>query len=334
MKEINTRQALKKAGVALAALIIVAVAVGPMMVSQGMLAQVFSLTVVKPERWVYYVENNDFGATEGLSFKQNKVVTVKACGGGGGGGGGGRGNESGNNIGAGGGGGGGGGKGVCTTRNIKVRAGDVLRWNVGVGGVGGVGGEVDQNLHVTAYVNFVPVDTSPTDGGTGGATSVTLNGVMIVQADGGNGGQAGTNASSEYAPGIGGSGGSSNPALAGMWGHAGENGENEYMQANHMGGGGYGGSGEGQSGMLSNRGGGGSSWGPSPHGQNGGPAGVFAAGGGGAGGGGGRWEDYVYNQNDTSNFDNIFFGGPQVDSVRNHGGIGGNGGNGYVEFWW
>lgn len=307
--------------------------VGAISLSNGGLAQVFgTFSGIRPETRTYYVQDNNFGASEGLIFKQNKVVTVTACGAGGGGGGGGRGSESGSNIGAGGGGGGGGGKGFCITKNVKVRAGDILHWNVGAGGAGGVGGEVNQNLHVTAYANFVPADTSPTNGTQGGESIVSINGTLIIQAVGGNGGQAGTNASGEYLPGIGGAGGSSNPALAGVWGHAGENGQNEYMQDNNMGSGGYGGNGEGQGGILSNRGSGGSSWGTDPHGGSAG-AGLLTSGGGGGGGGAGRWEDYIYNQNDTANFDNIF-GGTQVDSIRNHGGNGGNGGGGLVQFSW
>ena len=329
MKKILNNKKLIPSAVALLVILGFVNSLGAIGMSGG-LAQVFGNTwLSKPETRTYYVQDNNFGQQTGLTFQQNKLVAIKACSAAGGGGGGGRGNESGSNVGAGGGGGGGGGKGQCRTGKIKVRAGDTIRWLVGTGGAGGKYGEINVNLHVDAYAGFETIDTSAEDGADGGYTYVSVNGIDIMQVPGGEGGQAGTNASNHYSPGWGGAGGSLDIGLQQAWGHRGENGQNNDAQDNDMGQGGYGGNGEGQTGLLSNRGVGGSSWALEyeygSHGGHGGD-GTIASGGGGGGGGPGMWRDYIYN---TSNVN--MFGVDEIDSIHNRGGLGGRGGDGFVE---
>lgn len=298
-------------------------AIGIMTAQKGNLrAQVFGSTLFfKPETHTYHVADNNFGASEGLTFKQNKVVTITACGAGGGGGGGDHGVENGSDDGAGGAGGGGGGKGTCASRSFKVRSGDTIRWFVGAGGMGGIRGKF-----VEAMDFGPPVDQHiiATNGNPGGSTYVSINGIDVMQLPGGNGGQAGTHASDIYLPGWGGAGGSLDPVLQQAWGHRGENGQNtgeQIIPTGATGNGGYGGNGEGQNGLLSNRGIGGTVLNPFSHGDTGGN-GTTASGGGGGGGGPGRWEDY------DSNGDNY------VNTFRNWGGYGGIGGDGYVTISW
>lgn len=170
--------------------------------SDNMLAQVFQVSAKPIATYTYSANDNNFGQQTGLTFKVNRRLEVKACSGGGAGGGGGRGQESGNNVGSGGGGGEGGKSGTCLTRSVKLRAGDTLRWLVGAGGTGGSPG------HLKVVFDPQPgqtlIDNSPTDGQNGGTTYVSVNGVDVMQINGGRGGIAGTNASGECLPGIGG----------------------------------------------------------------------------------------------------------------------------------
>lgn len=97
------------------------------------------------------------------TFQSEQTVTVEWCGGGGGGGGGGLGMAH-----AGGGGGGGGAAGECESQEIDVYPGDVLSWNIGDGGTAGTKARKGEKTDNTVF------DTPPTDGGTGGPTSVYL----------------------------------------------------------------------------------------------------------------------------------------------------------------
>lgn len=271
---------------------------------------------MRPINRTYGVADNSIGQT-GIYFPVKKIIAVSACGGGGGGGGGAPGYEDGSNAeGAGGGAGGGGGKGNCITQTLKIKPGDTLRWLVGTGGYGGRPGMVGSGACPTPS-GVIPFPGDATDGHNGNTTYVSVNGINVIQAYGGWGGRKG------YAPlsnpwneegadavvGQGGLGGSTDPNLWSAWGHAGEDGQLPFFQDNNMGSGGYGGNGEGQTGLLTNRGIGGSSWGSNFYGGHGG-AGSVASGGGGGGGGGGRWSD--------------------TSSVLSCGGYGGNGGDGSI----
>ena len=268
----------------------------------------------------YGVAQNDFGSNVGITFKSKLSVMIKACGGGGGGGGGGRGWENGSNVGYGGGGGGGGGRGECQTRTIRVRQGDNLRWLVGVGGNGGSAGVID--LSIPSEVYFA--NSVATDGENGGYTYVSLNGIDIMQVPGGLGGRAGLNAYDGI--GLGGNGGS----LVGSesnWNKGGDGQAPHYVEGTNvyvsMGNGGRGGRGENNesSGDNSTSGSPGVSSGPNPFGNHG-LDGAKTFGGGGGGGGAGRWYDYDVNGNDYNN------------AIKNRGGSGGRGGDGYVEISW
>ncbi len=288
----------------------------------GMLAQVFkfgNVMTVDSQTATYGPAQNALGQN-GIYFDRDRKVSVVACAAGGGGGGGDHGYETGSDDGAGGAGGGGGGKGMCASRTLKLRAGDTLRWLVGSGGMGGIRGRM---IEVMEFGPPADQHQIATNGAPGGWTYVSINGIDVMQLQGGNGGQAGTHASDVYLPGWGGAGGSLDTVLQQAWGHRGENGQNNDQQSNGMGSGGYGGNGEGQNGLLTNRGSGGSSWtwGSNPHGTTGGN-GVTASGGGGGGGGAGQWEDY------DSNGDNF------INTFRNWGGYGGIGGDGFVTITW
>ena len=173
----------------------------------NMMAQVLNVSSKPVATYTYGVNDNNLGQETGLTFKVNRRLEIQACSGGGGGGGGGRGQESGNNVGSGGGGGEGGQPGTCLTRTVKLRAGDTLRWLTGNGGSGGSGGILLTIFDTSAWDNapssYIFADTSASNGQNGGTTYVSINGVDVMQVDGGRGGIAGTNASGECSPGIG-----------------------------------------------------------------------------------------------------------------------------------
>lgn len=277
-------------------------------------------TLMSSKNVTYLVDDNDFSSGTGITFKTRTSVRVYACGAGGGGGGGGRGWENGSNEGNGGGGGGGGGRGECASRTFKVRSGDNLRWLVGTGGAGGSAGEIDFSLASGVYF----ANSSPTSGGDGGYTYVSLNGVDIMQLAGGIGGKAGSNAY-DYI-GIGGIGGSAVYAEA-SWHKGGDGQVPHYVESSgvyiSMGNGGRGGRGENDSnfGSEATSGTPGVSSGSNPFGNHGG-AGELSFGGGGGGGGAGRWYDYDVNGNDYNN------------AIKNRGGWGGRGGDGFVQLSW
>ncbi len=300
-------------------------AMGIMIADKGNLrAQVFGnslLSSQKPQTNYYDVSDNTEGQQVGLTFKQNKVITITACGAGAGGGGGGRGWEDGDGEGNGGGGGGGGGRGVCQTRTTKLRAGDTIRWLVGTGGNGGAGGVLD-----TFVGSQYPIEnTVATYGQNGGTTYVSVNGVDIIQASGGNGGAYGSNAMDNGMGAGGGWGGSTVPGYASSSWHAGHAGGGQWDNPQIVcGNGGRGGRGEtdvsGGDPMTSGSPGysGVNSYDFGGHGGNG----QSTFGGGGGGGGPCRWYWYAAYED---NYDN---------SIRNRGGWGGRGGDGYVVISW
>ncbi len=316
MRHLKNKKVLSTA-IALLVAVGVINSVGVILISNTKLkAQVFdSFLFFKPTTVIFGVEDNNDGSVNGLSFKSNKFVTIKACAGGGGGGGGGRGWEDGSSDGNGGGGGGGGGKGTCQIKKSKMKAGDTIRWHIGSGGTGGAAGEIN----VITTMNMIITDTVAQSGGNGGWTYVSINGVDIMQLPGGNGGLAGTNAYTLQ--GTGGLGGSL--VSQNMTWHKGIDGHSQWENPQiHMGNGGRGGRGENNiDGSAMNGGLPGVSSGSYPFGGNG-SAGENSFGGGGGGGGAGKWYDYDY---DGGNWD---------DAIRNSGGSGGVGGNGYVEISW
>lgn len=279
-------------------------------------------TIGRPTKVVYGPESNDFGAGTGIVFGRKQTVTVNACAAGAGGGGGGYGWETGSNVGNGGAGGGGGGKGQCKIMTYKVAPGDVMHWNVGWGGYGGLPAEILVDVDGYGPYDF---DTDATWGGNGGWTYVSINGVDVMQLEGGHAGNPGQNGSAVGA--IGGLGGSTTMSTA-MW-HKGQNG---YLSTQtphsclNAGYGGWGGNGETNSGdgSAANAGVGGhcvsvwGQWGFNWETMKGGDAGSggISFGGGGGGGGLGRWQDLGANNS------------PQV---HQKGGWGGPGGNGTLE---
>ncbi len=327
MKKLN-KKTLKKTVIAFAAVVGVVTVFGTVISRDGMLAQVFTSQTFQSDLTLQIsggVETNSTGQ-KGITLNSQRFVRIIACSAAGGGGGGDRGLEDGSNWGSGGGGGGGGGKGNCRTRDMKVRSGDVLRWSVGMGGAGGTYGELNHLFNPDAPggdygIDFPEIDTHATNGSSGGPTTVAINGQTVLSVEGGHGGQAGTSASGTFSPGWGGAGGSLDTSFQQAWGHRGENGQNTDAQTNHMGSGGYGGNGEGPNGILNNRGYGGSSWGPDPFGGPG-LAGGTMSGGGGGGGGAGRWYDHQWQTQyeDTA--------------IQNRGGMGGPGGNGFIQIYW
>lgn len=331
MKKFLNNKRLVPSAVALLVILGFVNSIGAISMSGG-LAQVFTFSA-RQETHTYYVRDNSFGATEGLTFKQNKIVTVTACAAGGGGGAGDRGVEDGLDDGVGGGGGGGGGKGECETVRRKVRAGDVIHWNVGAGGDGGIAGElrvVVESQDIDYYPTpYTLEDYLSTSGSSGGNTYVSVNDSEILQVDGGAGGHQGLIAymigETPYT-GDGGDGGSANTNLA-QTTYRGENGNWWSEENGWMGNGGNGGYGEGQGGPLLNRGYGGDSTPGDPYGPYGGDAGngSIASGGGGGGGGAGRWYDFEFGT-ENSNTPNY--------AINQRGGNGGDGGDGYVEFSW
>ena len=113
MKKFLNNKRLIPGAIALLAALGVVNSIGVIGLQEGGLAQVFKsnfLSIVGSDNVRYGVEDNTYGQEVGLTFKQNKLVRITACGGGGGGGGGGRGWEDGDGEGNGGGGGGGGGR--------------------------------------------------------------------------------------------------------------------------------------------------------------------------------------------------------------------------------
>lgn len=286
----------------------------------GLSAQVFNSTFLsKPETHIYYVQDNNFGQQTGMMFKQNKYITIKACGAGAGGGGGGRGWEDGDGEGNGGGGGGGGGRGQCNTKSFKLRAGDTVRWLVGTGGTGGSGGVLD-TFTGSQYSNE---DTIATYGQDGGITYVSINGIDVMAVAGGHGGAFGSNAMDNGMGGGGGWGGSIIEGYPQSSWHSGHAGGGQWDNpVSHCPNGGRGGRGEtdvwGGDPMTS--GNPGSSSFSYEFGGNGGD-GELTFGGGGGGGGACRWYWYAVN----GNYNN---------SIRSQGGWGGRGGDGYIQFSW
>lgn len=284
-------------------------------------AQVFGSTLFfKPETHTYYVADNDYGQQIGMTFKQNKYITIKACGAGAGGGGGGRGWEDGDGEGNGGGGGGGGGSGQCNTRSFKLRAGDTVRWLVGTGGTGGSGGVLD-TFTGSQYPNE---DTVATYGQNGGTTYVSINGIDVMTLSGGHGGAFGSNAMDNGMGAGGGWGGSIIDGYPQSSWHAGHAGGGQWDNpTSHCPNGGRGGRGETDAwgGDQSTSGSPGySSFNSYDFGGHGGD-GQLTFGGGGGGGGPCRWYWYAVN----GNYNN---------SIRNRGGWGGRGGDGYVTISW
>lgn len=303
-------------------------------------------------RVTYGPEENDYGAATGLSFKRNKTITINACAAGGGGGGGGRGYENGSDIGNGGGGGGGGGKGSCRKVERKLQAGDVLRWNIGRGGFGGLPG----HILVETYGNYDEIEnSSPTGGGNGGWTYVSVNGVDILQLEGGHGGLPGSDAYTTTA--YGGLGGSTLNSGA-VW-HRGQNGYLATEVPNscqNSGFGGWGGNGEinTSDGEAENAGRGGYALFVPGYGclfnydtvlGGSGGIGELSFGGGGGGGGIGRWQDFpdlsVYFAEGLNSFDildsnNMYYPFYQSEypHVEQRGGWGGTGGDGFLEISW
>jgi len=240
-------------------------------------------TVATSLEAVYGPEDNSLGYA-GMTFKEHKTITVHACGAGGGGGGGGQGYEDGDDEGNGGGGGGGGGKGTCLTKSFKLRAGDTLRWQAGTGGMGGLGATM------AVYDNYSVLNTftNSTSGGNGGNSYVSINGIDIMMAPGGNGGAYGSSAIDNGMGGGGGWGGS--PVYYDASWHAGRAGGGQWDNPLiHQGNGGAGGRGETNTvgGDMSSSGAGGITAGNWPYGGNGGDGPPTFGGSGGNGGRGG-----------------------------------------------
>lgn len=321
MKKLNEKNLLVGAVAFVAVLGFINI-IGLVAAKGDMLAQVFGTSLSKPVSHgsVHYgIGENNYGQQVGLTFKDNKILTITACGGGGGGGGGGFGWEDGDDEGSGGGGGGGGGKGACLTRILKLRSGDTIRWLVGGGGHGGLGGvrEINEDFSVSDVL------INPTYGADGGTTYVSINGIDVIQAEGGRGGAYGSNAWGDGVGGGGGWGGSLTNAQASWHKGATGVGQWDFWPEIDAGNGGRGGRGENNSsvGDLMTDGAEGLAYGNNPHGGNGGNGGI-SFGGGGGGGGGGHWQDW------DSNGDNY------INTHFNSGGFGGNGGPGGVDISW
>lgn len=282
-------------------------------------AQVFGTSILSSGTRITLGPGDTYYGSNEIYFKNKQVVRIVACSAAGGGGGGGHGYE---NIvgeyGRGGGAGGGGGVGNCKTATFKVRNGDSISWDIGEGGAGGAGAVFD----LVRFNPYLLIEDSPSVAGSnGGNTTVYMNGNPVFPTlVGGAGGQPGSNAYNDDV-GYGGNGGSQDTNLQNAWLHAGDDGQNYNTQWNNMGSGGWGGNGEGSSGLLDNRGIGGTSFGSDPYGGHGGEG---DGGGGGGGGGAGRWYDYPYEDYD----------GEIDNAIRNRGGGGAMGKDGYITISW
>lgn len=285
----------------------------------------------------------------------SKIYNVVMCGAGGGGGGGGRGYEDGGDThGSGGGGGGGGALGECKNMRLKLSAGDVLSWQIGLGGQGGAGGV----LNVVHTDGVVLQDTYATNGSGGGATHLYRNGVIIATALFGGGGWAGQNGS-QYNGGQGGTGGVTFPVPEVLQADPGQNGifgESQIpCDSNDLDGwfdatacmphGGNGG--DGLINALGGLGGsatiqiqGSGTWVDGEIFGAAGLGGALSQGGGGGGGGQGRWHDYYAELNKDGTYTALgtapdtngdWPGGVLDDNaVMSRGGNGGRGGDGYL----